>query len=53
MVDSDNRPDNFKTLKICTGTGAITKNLEMPKFVSNHLKNKKIRKNAVKKMRFS
>ena len=43
MVDSEYSPDNYKYLKI--SIGAIT--LEVLRFVSDHLKAKKICKNAV------
>ena len=35
MVDSENTPDNYKTLKI--SIGAIIKNAEMLKFVPDYL----------------
>ena len=44
MVDSEYSPDNYKSLKI--SIGAIT--LEVLRFVSDHLKAKKMCKNAVK-----
>ena len=50
MVESDNSPDNYKPLKI--SIGAIIKNSEMLKFVSDHRKTKKMCKNAVKKLPF-
>ena len=50
MVVSENSNDNCKTLKISIGT--IIKNLEMLKFVPDHLKTKKMCKNAIKKLPF-
>ena len=47
MVDSENSPNNYKTLKI--NIGAIIKNSEIPKFVPDYLKTKRMRKNVVKK----
>ena len=46
MVDSEYCPDNYKSLKI--SIAAIIKNLEVLRFVSDHLKAKKMCKNAVK-----
>ena len=40
MVKNENSHDNYKTLKLSIGT--ITKNPEMLKFVSDHLKTKKV-----------
>ena len=51
MVDSEYSPDNSNTLKI--SIGAIRKNLEMPRFVSDHVKMKKIFKIAVKMSPFA
>ena len=48
MVVSENSNDNCKTLKISIGT--IIKNPEMLKFVPDHLKTKKMCKNAIKKL---
>ena len=42
MVVSDNSPDNCKSLRIITG--AIIKNLEILRFVPDHLKTIKMRK---------
>ena len=50
MVVSENSNDNCKTLKISIGT--IIKNPEMLKFVPDHLKTKKMCKNAIKKLPF-
>ena len=50
MVDNRNKSDNYKTLKISIGT--IIKDLEMLRFVPDHLKTKKMSKNAVKKLLF-
>ena len=50
MVDSDNSPDNYKTLKI--SIGSIIKNPKMLKFVPDYLKVKKTCKNAVKRLLF-
>ena len=38
MVDSEYSSDNYKSLRI--STGAITKNLEMLRFVPDYLKTK-------------
>ena len=40
MIDSEYSPDNCKSLKL--SIGAIIKNLEMLKFVPDHLKTKKM-----------
>ena len=40
MVDSEYSPDNYKSSKI--SIGAIIKNPEMLRFVSDHLKTKKM-----------
>ena len=45
MVDNKYSSDNYKTLKI--GTGAVIKDLEMLRFVPNHLKTKKMCKHAL------
>ena len=50
MVESENSPDNYKTLKI--SIGVIIKNPEMLKFVPDDLKTKKMCKNAIKKFPF-
>ena len=50
MVDNRNKSDNYKPLKISIGT--IIKDLEMLRFVPDHLKTKKMCKNAVKKLLF-
>ena len=50
MVDSKNNPNNYKIVKISTGT--IMKYREMLRFVPEHLKTKKISKNTVKKLPF-
>ena len=50
MVVSENSNDNCKTLKISIGT--IIKNPEMLTFVPDHLKTKKMCKNAIKKLPF-
>ena len=47
MVDSETSPKNYKTVKISIGT--IIKNPEMLKLVSDHLKTKKMRRNAIRK----
>ena len=47
MVDSEYSPDNCKSLKI--SNGAIIKNPEMVRFISDHLKTTKMCKHAVKK----
>ena len=51
MVNSKNDPGNYKTLKISLET--IMKNPKVLRFVSDHLKAKKMRKNAVKKSPFA
>ena len=50
MVDSEYSPDNYEPLKI--SIGSITKNLEMLRFVADHLKTKKMCKHAIKKLGF-
>ena len=50
MVEIENSPDNYSTLKI--SIGAIIKNSELLKIVRDHLKTKKMCKNAVKKSKF-
>ena len=50
MLDSKNNPNNSNTLKISIGT--IVKNSEMLRFVTDHLKTKKLCKNSVKKLPF-
>ena len=50
MVNSENSPDNYKTLKVELGT--IIKNPEILKFVLDHLNTKKVCKKAVKKLLF-
>ena len=50
MVDSENSPRNYKTLKISMGT--IIKHPESLRFVPDHLKTKKMYKNAVEKLPF-
>ena len=50
MVDNKYGPDNYKTLKNSIGTKI--KNAEMLSFVSDHLKNKKVCRNAVKNLPF-
>ena len=47
MVDNENSPDNYKTLKI--SFGGIIKILEMLKFIPDYLQTKRLCKNAVKK----
>ena len=42
--------DIYQSLKIDTGT--VMKNLEIIKFIHDHLKTKKMRKNAVKKLHY-
>ena len=44
MVDSEYSPSNYKSLKI--SIGAIIKDLEIPRFVPDYLKTKKMCKNA-------
>ena len=48
MVDNEYSTGDYKPSKI--SIGAITKNLQMLKFVPNHLKTKKMCKHAVKKL---
>ena len=50
MVDSEYSTKDYKTPKI--SIAAIMKNSEMLKFVPNHLKSKKLCKDAVKKLPF-
>ena len=50
MIDSENRMDVYKSIKISIGT--VIKNPEMIKFVPDHLNTKKICKTAVKKISF-
>ena len=50
IVDSENSPDNYKTLKICIRTTA--KNPEMLKFVLDHLRTKVMCENAVNRLAF-
>ena len=50
MVDNKYGPDNYKTLKKSIGTKI--KNAEMLSFVSDHLKTKKICRDAVKNLPF-
>ena len=50
MINSENSPDNYKTLKVELGT--IIKNPEILKFVLDHLNTKKVCKKAVKKLPF-
>ena len=50
MVDSEYSTDNYKSLKISIRT--IMANPEILKFVSDHLKTKKMCKHAVKKLLF-
>ena len=50
MVNSENSPNNYKTLKV--EVGIIIKNPEILKFVLDHLKTKKVCKKAVKKLPF-
>ena len=45
MVDNKYSSDNYKTLKI--GIGTVIKDLEMLRFVPNHLKTKKMCKHAL------
>ena len=49
MVDSENSPNNYKTLKI--SIGAIIKSPKMLKLDPDHLKNKNVCKNEVKSCR--
>ena len=50
IVDSENSPDNYKTLKI--GIRTTAKNPEMLKFVRDHLRTKVMCKNAVNRLAF-
>ena len=50
MVDSEYSIHNCKSSKI--SIGAIIKNPQMIRFVTNHLKTKKMCKNVVKKLPF-
>ena len=50
MVDSENNPDNNKSLKI--SIAAIIRNPELLRFVSDHLKTNKMCKNAALKLPF-
>ena len=50
MVESRNSPENYKTFKISIGT--IIKNPEILIFVPDHLRTKKMCKNAVTKLSF-
>ena len=50
MVDSEYSTGDYKSPKI--SIGAITRNPEIVKFVSNHFKTKNIRKHAIKKLSF-
>ena len=50
MIDSEYIPDDYKYLKI--STGAITKNIEMLRFVPDHSETKKMCKSAFKKLSF-
>ena len=50
MVDSEYTTDNYKSSKISTGT--VIHNLEMLKFVPDHLKTKEMCKHAVEKLPF-
>ena len=50
MVDSEYSTEDYKTPKI--NIAAIMKKSEMLKFVPNHLKTKKLCKDAVKKLPF-
>ena len=47
MVDSEYSTGNYRSSKI--SNGAVMRNLEMLKFVPDHLKMKKMCKHAVKK----
>ena len=51
MVDSEYSPDNYKSSKI--NIGAIIKNPQMLRFVSDHLKTKKMCKHAVNILSFA
>ena len=48
MVDSEYNMDIYKSVRISIAT--VMKNREMLKFVPDHLKNKKMCKNAVTKL---
>ena len=48
MVDSEYSTGNYKSSKI--SIGAVMRNPEMLKFINDHLKTKKMRKHAVKKL---
>ena len=48
MIESDNSPENYKTLKI--SVAEIMKNPEMLKLLSDRIKPKKMSKNAVKRL---
>ena len=50
MVGSEYSTNIYKSLKI--SMGVVMRNPEMLKFVPNHLKTKKMFKNAVKKLSF-
>ena len=50
MVDSEYSPGNYKSLKI--SIVAVIKNLEMQRFIPDHLKTKKKCKHAVKILLF-
>ena len=50
MVDSEYSADIYTSVKIYIGT--VIKNPEILKFVLDHLKTKKMRKHAVKKLPF-
>ena len=50
MVDSEYSTEDYKTPKL--NIAAIMKKSEMLKFVPNHLKTKKLCKDAVKKLPF-
>ena len=50
MVDNEYSTDNYKSFKI--SIGIAMKNLEMLKFVPDHLKTKNMCKHAVKKITF-
>ena len=50
MVDRKNNPNNSRTLELSIAT--IIKDLELLKFVTDHLKAKNICKNVVKKLPF-
>ena len=50
MADSEHSLDNYKSLKI--SIRAITKNLELLRFIPDGIKTKKMCKNALKKLPF-